>query len=259
MTSIIKKAFLFYLLFLFVTFSGNPIQATESSPSEGDLAFQQMKEQILRENNIVEQPVEQKEKQSSSSELTAEQKIQQVNPIEQTVEQKIQQKVRTIDSPSLKEQQAIETPLGITPALIEIPAIDAGAKVIQVGQTADGNMEAPEDIHTIGWYNLGAKPGDNGNAVLAGHVDGLTGPGTFYNLKELEPDDKIHIMGTDGTELTFKVVDKQSYPPEDAPLNEIFGAGPKPQLNLITCTGTFNTEIGHYDERLVVYTELVES
>ncbi|MCH4827570.1 class F sortase [Planococcus halocryophilus] len=246
MTSIIKKAFLFYLLFLFVTFSGNPIQATESSPLEGDLAFQQMKEQIIRENNSVEQPVEQKKQQNSTIKLTA--------------EQKIQQKVLTIQSSSsLKEQQVIETPLGITPALIEIPALDARAEVIEVGQTADGNMAAPEDIHTIGWYNLGAKPGDNGNAVLAGHVDGLTGPGTFYNLKELEPDDKIHITGTDGTELTFIVVDKQSYPPEEAPLNEIFGNSSTPQLNLITCTGIFNTAIGHYEERLVVYTELVEN
>ena len=232
MTSMIKKAFLMYILFLFITFSGGTIlQATESSSSEGDLAFQQMKEKIIRENSIVEQ----------------------------TVEQKIREKALSIKSESLpKEQEAIETPLGITPALIEIPAIDARAEVIPLGQTADGNMAAPADIHTIGWYEPGAKPGGNGNAVMAGHVDGLTSPGTFYNLKKLEKGDQIHITGTDGTELTFAVVEKQAYPPDDAPLNDIFGAGSKPNLNLITCTGIFNAGTGDYDERLVVYTELVE-
>lgn len=239
MNSFIKKAFLIYILFLFATLSGSLIQATDSSPSESDVEFQQIKERIMQENNIVEETVEE----------TA----------EQTVEQKIREKALSIKSESLpKEQEALETPLGITPALIEIPAIDARAEVIPLGQTADGNMAAPADIHTIGWYEPGAKPGGNGNAVMAGHVDGLTSPGTFYNLKKLEKGDQIHITGTDGTELTFAVVEKQAYPPDDAPLNDIFGAGSKPNLNLITCTGIFNAGTGDYDERLVVYTELVE-
>lgn len=232
MTSIIKKTFLIYILFLFTTLSDSPIQATKSSLSEGDLAFQQAKERITLEQST----------------------------IEKTVEQKIQERAFAIQSASpSKEQKAIETQLGITPALIEIPAIDERAEVISVGQTEDGNMEAPEDIHTIGWYEPGTKPGNNGNAVLAGHVDGLTGPGTFYNLKQLEPGDEIHITGSEGAELTFVVVEKQAYSPEDAPLHEIFGDSSIPQLNLITCTGTFDTAIGHYEERLVVYTELVES
>ena len=235
MTSIFKKAFLIYMLVLFTTLSGSLIQATDSSPSERDVEFQQIKERIMQGNNSVEETAE------------------------QTVEQKIREKALSIKSASLpKEQEAIETPLGITPALIEIPAIDARAEVIPLGQTADGNMAAPADIHTIGWYEPGAKPGGNGNAVMAGHVDGLTSPGTFYNLKKLEKGDQIHITGTDGTELTFAVVEKQAYPPDDAPLNDIFGAGSKPNLNLITCTGIFNAGTGDYEERLVVYTELVE-
>lgn len=240
MTSIIKKSFLIYMLILFTTLSGSLIQATDSSVSESDVEFQQIKEQIAQENNITEQPAEE--------------------PIEQTVEQKIREKALSIKSESLpKEQEAIETPLGITPALIEIPAIDARAEVIPLGQTADGNMAAPADIHTIGWYEPGSKPGGNGNAVMAGHVDGLTSPGTFYNLKKLETGDQIHITGTDGTKLTFAVVEKQAYPPDDAPLNDIFGADSKQNLNLITCTGIFNDGTGHYEERLVVYTELVEN
>lgn len=229
MNSFIKKAFLIYILFLFTTLSGSPIQATESSSIKSNIAFQQIKEQITEETSYEEK----------------------------TFEEEILEKDLSVrPSPPVKEKKVEEIQQGVTPALIEIPAIDARAKVIQVGQTADGNMEAPANIHTIGWYEPGIKPGNNGNAVMAGHVDGLSSPGTFFNLKKLEPGDKIHITGIEGTELTFVVVEKQAYPPEDAPLNEIFGDSSKPQLNLITCTGTFNAETGHYEERLVVYTEL---
>lgn len=232
MTSFIKKASLIYILFLFTTLSGSHIQATDSSPTEGDIAFQQIKEQIIKENALKEK----------------------------TFEEEILEKDLSIrPSTSAEEKSIEEIQSGITPALIEIPAIDARAEIIEVGQTAEGNMEAPADIHTIGWYAPGVKPGNNGNAVMAGHVDGLTGPGTFFNLKKLKAGDLILITGTDGTELTFSVREKKAYLPQEAPLKEIFGASPEPHLNLITCTGIFNTTIGHYEERLVVYADLLKN
>lgn len=235
MNSYIKKAFLIYILFLFSTLSISPIQANESSQIEGDLAFQQVKEQLISGSARNENTVE---------------------------EQLLKKDLSLYPSKTIKKEKNVEKKpksLGITPALIEIPAIEARAEVIQVGQTADGHMEAPVDIHTIGWYELGTKPGDTGNAVVAGHVDGLSGPGTFYHLKKLEKGDKIYIIGTDGTQLVFKVRDKKSYAPQDAPINKIFGGSSEAHLNLITCTGTFNNSIGHYEERLVIYADLIES
>ncbi|OHX51378.1 hypothetical protein BB776_03190 [Planococcus salinarum] len=93
---------------------------------------------------------------------------------------------------------------------------------------------------------------------MAGHVDGLSQPGIFYDLNKLEPGDEIHITGTDGTELLFVVRAKKSYPPEDAPIQEIFGHSSASQLNLITCTGVFDESTGDYEERLVIYTDLIE-
>lgn len=60
---------------------------------------------------------------------------------------------------------------GIIPARIEIPAIQVDATVIQVGKTANGQMEVPNNTIETGWYNPGYKPGSQGNAVIAGHVD----------------------------------------------------------------------------------------
>ncbi|MFD1031680.1 class F sortase [Metaplanococcus flavidus] len=231
MNSFIKKAGLIYILFLFTTLSGNPIQATNNSQTEIDHDFIQIEQRFTQE--IVVQ--------------------------KNTVEEEVLEKVSSLSSTFAGEDKSIEEKqVGVTPVQIEIPAIDEKAEIIEVGQTPEGNMEAPADVHTIGWYEPGTKPGNKGNAVLAGHVDGLSQPGTFFNLKKLEPGDLIHVTGTDGTELTFTVTDKQAYAPEDAPLNDIFGSSSKPKLNLITCTGTFDTESGHYEERLVVYAELTD-
>ncbi|RAZ73451.1 class F sortase [Planococcus halotolerans] len=232
MNSFIKKAFLIYILFLFTTLSGSPIQATDSSQTANDLEFWEIKERFSQE--IVQE--------------------------EDTLEEEILKKTSSISSPPPAEEKSTEEKqFGVTPALIEIPAIDAQAKVIPVGQTADGHMEAPQSIYEIAWYEPGIKPGDTGNAVLAGHVDGLSAPGTFYNLKKLEPGNEIHITGTDGTKLVFIVRDKKSYSPEDAPIQEIFGGSSESHLNLITCTGDYNNSTGDYEERLVIYTDLIES
>lgn len=261
MTSFIKKASLIYILFLFTTLSGSPIQANDSSPTEGDLAFQQMKEQIAEENNRTEN-TQATNSSPTEVDLALQQMKEQIaeknNRTENTFEEDISEKDPSVEIPAPeKEQSTEEKPLGITPALIEIPAIDARAEVIEVGQTADGNMEAPADIHTIGWYEPGTKPGNNGNAVMAGHVDGLSSPGTFFNLKKLEPGDLIHITGTDGTELTFSVREKKAFLPQEAPIEEIFGGSSESHLNLITCTGAFDTNSGDYEERLVVYADLI--
>ena len=229
--SFIKKAFLIYILFLFTTLSGSPILATDSSPSEGELAFQQMKEQI--------------------SEKTVQR--------ETAFEEETLNKDFSVHSFQPARDDTEEKQPGVTPALIEIPAIDARATVVPVGQTADGKMEAPKSIYEIGWYEPGIRPGDNGNAVLAGHVDGFSQPGTFYDLKKLEPGDEIYITGTDGRQLIFRVQEKQSYTPQDAPIQEIFGGSSESHLNLITCTGVFDESTGEYEERLVIYTDLVES
>jgi sortase A len=51
-------------------------------------------------------------------------------------------------------------------------------------------------------------------------------------------------------------VDKQVYPYNDAPLQQIFGPSPQAHLNLITCGGTFDRASRNYNKRLVVYTRL---
>jgi sortase A len=147
---------------------------------------------------------------------------------------------------------------GISPSSLSIPAIDLEAPVKGFGLDEKGNMELPENGEDVAWFEPGFKPGEEGNAVLAGHVDSKKAPAVFYRLKELEIGDKIHLYDDNGKQLTFVVKDKIAYQKDDAPLRKIFGPSNKRKLNLITCTGYFDRDIHNYVERLVVYTELTD-
>lgn len=149
------------------------------------------------------------------------------------------------------EEQIVE------PKNISIPKINVNAAVESVGEDSSGKMDVPKGVFNAGWYNLGYKPGEKGSAVMAGHLDTVTGaPAVFYNIDKLQAGDKVIITDRSGKNLTFEVTDVQTYPFDKVPLQEVFGSNDKPRLNLITCTGVWNTGSRNYSNRLVVYTEL---
>ncbi|MFE8700653.1 class F sortase [Cytobacillus sp. FJAT-54145] len=140
---------------------------------------------------------------------------------------------------------------GIIPTSVSIPSIGVEANILQVGLQEDGIMEVPEDVMEVGWYTNGAKPGQNGNVVLAGHVDSYLGPGIFFNLKNVSIDDEIII--SNGEEIVkYRIVKKEAYPYDQGPIEEIFGYTSQKRLHLITCTGRYNPFTDNHAERLVV-------
>jgi sortase A len=159
------------------------------------------------------------------------------------------------------ESEAEETPSKPQfqePVHLSIPSIEVEGPVENVGILDNGEMGVPDAAEKIGWFEPGVKPGERGNAVMAGHVDSRSGPSVFYDLKETEAGDEVQVTDENGRELTFEVTSVVQYDRREAPIQEIFGSTDKRRLNLITCTGTFNQEYGTHDDRLVVYTELVE-
>ncbi|MGM7702703.1 sortase domain-containing protein [Pseudalkalibacillus sp. Hm43] len=148
---------------------------------------------------------------------------------------------------------------GIVPVTIEIPAIDVKTKVEHVGTLNDGRMDVPKDADNVGWYKPGTMPGAQGNSVIAGHVDDLTSPAVFYHLHKLKSGDEIIVEDESGQKLTFKVVQSDVYPRQDAPIENIFGFSYRSMLNLITCTGEYDPNTTEREERLVVSAELVKN
>ena len=144
-----------------------------------------------------------------------------------------------------------------TPVSLEIPAIGVNATVEFVGLDKYGNMDIPKNVYHVGWYSLGVKPGENGQAVMAGHLNTpeLT-PSVFWNLKNLKPGDVIIVQNENGREVNFAVREVRSVDTAEFPVQEIFGPSSKPQLNLITCDGYFDRKEGTYNRRIVVYSDL---
>lgn len=144
------------------------------------------------------------------------------------------------------------------PVRLRIPAIGVDAAVEAVGKTSSGNMDVPARSDDVAWYSPGTLPGEPGNAVMAGHLDDTTGaPSVFWKLSRLHVGDKISVVDSGNSEHTFAVVATASYPIDQAPLIKIFGYNPERALNLITCTGTWNSQANGYSNRLVVYARLL--
>ena len=141
------------------------------------------------------------------------------------------------------------------PVRLKIPAIGVDAAVEYVGLTPDGAMDVPKDYDNTAWYQLGPRPGEPGNAVIAGHVDSAEkGPVVFWDLRELLAGDRIIVVGDDGVERAFVVTASASYNRTELPLDRVFGAASGARLNLITCDGVFDEQRREYDKNLVVYT-----
>ncbi|HEU0168915.1 MAG TPA: class F sortase [Chloroflexota bacterium] len=158
-------------------------------------------------------------------------------------------------SPSVAPKPFVHT-VGV-PVELMIPSIKVDAQVEQVGEDAAGAMDVPKEWNDVGWFNLGYRPGEAGNSVIDGHLDSTTDRAVFWDLHLLKPGDKVLVKDDDSKQLTFQVMSSTTYPYDQAPLQQIFGPASGPQLNLITCNGTFDRATANYNQRLVVYTKEV--
>lgn len=150
-----------------------------------------------------------------------------------------------------------QTDLGF-PVRLKIPKLNVDTSIEQVGITSDGAMDVPKQPDNVAWFNLGPRPGENGNAVIDGHSGWKNNkPAVFDNLSKLQKGDKIYIENNKGVTTTFVVRDFRSYNPKaDASLVFNLNDG-KAHLNLITCSGLWNELSQSHNERLVVFTDKV--
>ncbi|WP_158081755.1 class F sortase [Paenibacillus selenitireducens] len=158
--------------------------------------------------------------------------------------------------PKIKNVRKPVTPL--KPVKIIIPSLHVKAIVETVGVLDNGQMAVPQDTEKTGLLHPGFLPGELGNAVIDGHVDNLYGPAVFFHLKKLKPNDQVILKDVKGRQLIFVVEATEIVEPHKASIEKIFGPSPEPRLNLITCTGKYNRKKHEHEERLIVYTKLVD-
>jgi LPXTG-site transpeptidase (sortase) family protein len=157
-------------------------------------------------------------------------------------------------TPAANYPPASESPL----QRLIIPAAGIDAPVVVKGVDAAGVMQSPDNAYDTAWYDFSAKPGYGGNAVFSGHVDYINvGKAVFWELKDLNEGDEIHVRLEDGTVYRYAVNFKQQYDAATAPVEEIVGPTPRETITLITCSGTFSNVSHQYDKRLIVRAERI--
>lgn len=150
----------------------------------------------------------------------------------------------------------IPSPKKIIPIRIKIPSIKVDAPIIQAGLTKQETMESPEEPLDTAWFKLGASPGEKGSSVIAGHRGWKTGKAVFDDLDKIKLGDNVYVENEKGDILVFIVREKRIYDADEI-VPKVWNKVDAAHLNLITCSGKWNTLTGTSDKRLVVFTDLI--
>lgn len=160
---------------------------------------------------------------------------------------------------SIKVTESSSSPEQATPGLparLKIPKINVDAAIEDVGLTADGAVGTPKDFTDVAWYNLGPRPGENGNAIFSGHYGWKNNQASVFDgLYKLRLGDEIYIEDDNGATVTFVVRALRRYN-SDKGASDVFASNDgKSHLNLITCEGDWNKVTQSYPTRLVVFAD----
>jgi sortase (surface protein transpeptidase) len=143
------------------------------------------------------------------------------------------------------------------PVRVQIPAIGVDSPLIDLGLQADGTMEVPAEGFPAGWFTGAPTPGEQGPAVLAGHVDWGGAPGVFYELRKVVAGDEITVSRADGSTAVFRVSEVGQYPKDAFPTAAVYADLDHAGLRVITCGGDFDHAAHSYEDNTVVFADLI--
>ena len=154
--------------------------------------------------------------------------------------------------PAFESYQQVPTrpPL---PVRLRIPSLQVDAPVGPVGTLPDRSVEVPDRWEEVGWFDGGARPGEDGPAALLGHVDSKAGPAVFVRLPQVRRGAVVEVVDAEGGVARFAVDRVQQYPKTRFPTEAVYLPVLRPELRLITCGGAFDRSTGHYVDNIVVY------
>ena len=117
---------------------------------------------------------------------------------------------------------------------------------VKEAKIENGEWQVPKFV--AGHLENTANPGDNGNVVLAGHIESISSGNVFARLDELRTGDEITLFAGDEA-FQYRVTEIKVVRNDDLSVVE---PTMDPTLTLITCTGTFDVLTRDYDHRLIV-------
>lgn len=146
------------------------------------------------------------------------------------------------------------------PTALRIPSIDVDEQVFPIGLGEDGELLAPrgDRANQPAWFDGSPTPGEDGPAVIEGHVTWGGDPSVFFELGGLQEGKRIEVDREDGTTAVFEVYDTARFSKDEFPTVAVYGRTDGPELRVITCGGDLDPE-GHHLDNTVVFARLVEA
>ncbi|MBW1600313.1 class F sortase [Streptomyces sp. JJ38] len=143
------------------------------------------------------------------------------------------------------------------PTRLYLPQIGADIEVFGADAEPDGTPPVPDkdDADRAAWWRGGPSPGEQGPALLIGHLDSKKGAAAFAGVGSLEPGAEVVVERKDGSTVIFAVDSVEQYPKDDFPNERVYGPTENPQLRLITCGGTWTKKDG-YDANIVAFASI---
>lgn len=166
-------------------------------------------------------------------------------------------RTQTSRGPAAAAVQAPATTQDRRATAIRISAMNVDQDVVELAVNGD-SLQVPDDYFDIGWWRDGPAPGEQGAAVMVGHVDSPTGPAVFYGLSGLVRGQRIIVGLDDGSRAVFQVSEAVLYDRDEIPSGRVYRSQGRPGLNLLTCGGSFDHTADAYSGNVVVYTDLVK-
>jgi hypothetical protein len=145
------------------------------------------------------------------------------------------------------------------PVRVQIPAIGVDSGLMDLGLQDDGTLEVPPGGFPAGWFTGAPTPGEQGPAVLAGHVDWAGAPGVFAALRDVATGDEVVVSRADGSTAVFRVTEVGQYDKDAFPTAAVYGDLGHAGLRVITCGGEFDEAAQSYRDNTVVFADLVAS
>ncbi|MBA3745657.1 class F sortase, partial [Sporichthya sp.] len=146
------------------------------------------------------------------------------------------------------------------PTHLRISRVGIDTDLMDLGLNPDRTLEVPPDAADApaGWYRNAASPGENGPAVIVGHLDSPADKGVFFNLGAVREGDTIEVSRRDGSAVTFTVDMVALFARDAFPTAGVYGSTEHPGLRLVTCGGKFSRGAG-YEDSVIVFASLTGS
>lgn len=140
------------------------------------------------------------------------------------------------------------------PRYLTVPKLGISrARVLAMGINEKGELDTPNNIFDVGWYESSGRPGYGSTMMIDGHNGGPHVNGVFKQLPSLKNGDVIEIERGDGKLFKYEVVENNTISLDEADHYMLTAAkspiSGRESLTLISCTGEWSQQRGTYLSR----------